>query len=517
MNTVSLARGQNALDTRVVQVPGTPASNEWPELRPLQSAAKSDPYPLQALPDQLRLAVVEVQLFTKAPVALVASSALASLSLVCQGLVDVRRAEGLSGPVGLFTLVIAESGERKSSSDGYFRKPIDQYERDQHEAGKPVLREYEKAQAAWDARVSGIKDRIRKLSREGKPTDAAERELSECYEQKPVRPRVPRLAYSDVTPEALGYCLSTEWPSGGILSAEAGSVLGGHAMNAESVMRNMSLLNTLWDGQRFPVDRRTSESFVIDHVRLTIGLQVQPQTLLTFFEKNGKLARGIGFMARFLIAWPESTQGKRFFSDAPLDWPALSVLAARMRQLLDVPVNIANGALAPHSLSFSDDAHDKWVAIHDAIESELAPAGELAEVRDVASKAADNVARLAALFHVLRVGPTGAIAAGDVVRAGKIVTWHLQEARRFFQVSEPDSDVSHVVVLDRFLTRRCAQLGVECLSTRVVQQQANKALRDRATLDEALAELVTYGRVRLRNVGRQQWIDVHPELLGRKQ
>ena len=50
-----------------------------------------------------------------------------------------------------------------------------------------------------------------------------------------------------------------------------------------------------------------------------------------------------------------------------------------------------------------------------------------------------------------------------------------------------------------------------------VQQKANKVLRDRATLDEALAELVTYGRVRLRNVGRQQWIDVHPELLGRKQ
>jgi len=429
----------------------------------------------------------------------------------------VRRAEGLIGPVGLFTLVIAESGERKSSSDSYFRRPIDQYERDQHEAGKPVLREYEKAHAAWEARATGIKDRIRKLSKEGKPTNAAERELSECYEQKPVRPRVPRLAYSDVTPEALAYGLATEWPSGGILSAEAGSVLGGHAMNAESIMRNMAQFNTLWDGNPLRVDRRTSESFVANGVRLTIGLQVQPQTLLAFFEKHGALARGIGFMARFLFSWPESTQGTRFFSHAPRSWPTLNRMAVRLRELLDTPVNIDNGALTPHVLSLSDAAQDKWIAIHDAIESELAPAGELTDVRDVASKAADNVARVAALFHVLRSGPSGLIQPEDVVRAGKIVTWHLQEAKRFFQMSEPESDESHAVVLDRFLARRCAQRGVGCLSTREVQQQANKVLRDRATLDEALAELVTYGRVRLRNVGRQHWIDVHPELLGRKQ
>jgi len=517
MNTVSLARGQNALDTRVVPVPGTPASNEWPELRPLQSIAKSDPYPHEALPDQLRLAVMEVQQFTKAPVALVASSALASLSLVCQGLVDVRRAEGLIGPVGLFTLVIAESGERKSSSDGYFRKPIDQYERDQHEAGKPVLREYEKAQAAWDARVTGIKDRIRKLSREGKPTDAAERELSECYEQKPVRPRVPRLAYSDVTPEALAYGLATEWPSGGILSAEAGSVLGGHAMNAESIMRNMAQFNTLWDGNPLRVDRRTSESFVANGVRLTIGLQVQPQTLLAFFEKHGALARGIGFLARFLFSWPESTQGTRFFSHAPHSWPALNRMAVRLRQLLDTPVNIDNGALTLHVLSFSDAAQDKWIAIHDAIESELAPAGELIDVRDVASKAADNVARLAALFHVLRSGPSGLIQPEDVVRAGKIVTWHLQEAKRFFRIAMPKPATRLAIELDEFLVRRCRESGKVSISGTHALQYGPGALRQRAALDEVLAQLSSHGRVRLRNVNKTLQIDVHPDLLGGNQ
>jgi len=513
MSSVSLARGQGALDSGAAPAFTTTALHAWPELHPLRRALLTQPYPLHALPNALRAAVLEVQQFTQAPVSLVACSALASLSLVGQALADVRRAEGLTGPVGLFTLVIAESGERKSSSDGYFRRPIDQYERDQLDACKPLVVEYDKQMAAWEARVAGIKDRIRKLSRTGEPTETAEDELACLYTRKPDRPRIPRIAYGDVTPEALAFGLATQWPSGGILSAEAGSVLGGHAMNSESVMRNMALLNTLWDGGRHHVDRRTSESFVVDAVRLTIGLQVQPQTLLSFFAKNGELARGIGFMARFLIAWPDSTQGTRFFSEPPRSWPALGQLNTRIRQLLDTPVNIEHGALFPPVLALSPPAQSAWIEIHDAIESELTRVGELATIRDVASKAADNVARLAGLFHLLRTGPTAAIMAEDVVNASKIVTWHLQEAKRFFALAEPDIELGRAEELDRFLIRWCRRTKESSVSVRDVQQRANAALRDRAVLDDALSELVALGRVRLRDVGRQCLIDLHPQLL----
>ncbi|NJD06940.1 MAG: DUF3987 domain-containing protein [Methylococcaceae bacterium] len=79
----------------------------------------------------------------------------------------------------------------------------------------------------------------------------------------------------------------------------------------------LALLNVLWDGGMHSVGRRTSESFTVRGVRLTIALQVQETTLRTFFEKSGGLARGTGFFARFLITWPESTQGFRPFSDPP--------------------------------------------------------------------------------------------------------------------------------------------------------------------------------------------------------
>ena len=51
--------------------------------------------------------------------------------------------------------------------------------------------------------------------------------------------------------------------------------------------------------------------------RLTVALQVQEPTLREFFTRSGALARGTGFLARFLVAWPESTQGQRADSPKP--------------------------------------------------------------------------------------------------------------------------------------------------------------------------------------------------------
>jgi hypothetical protein len=48
------------------------------------------------------------------------------------------------------------------------------------------------------------------------------------------------------------------------------------------------------------------------------GLQIQEPTLRSFFDKiSGALARGTGFLARFLVAWPESTQGTRQIHRSP--------------------------------------------------------------------------------------------------------------------------------------------------------------------------------------------------------
>lgn len=366
----------------------------WPEPQPLAAKMAPEPYPIDALPDTIRAAVIEVQGFTKAPIPMVAGAALAALSLSIQAHVDVKRTDKLTGPVGLFLLTIADSGERKSTCDQFFTTAIRDYQARQADTAKPEQAKQRAAIAAWEAKRAGIMDAIKQDAKGSKSTESRERELFEHEQDKPESLRVPKLLRGDDTPENLAFVLAREWPSAGAISAEAGIIFGAHGMGKDSVMRNLALLNILWDGGTLEVGRRSSESFTVKGARLTVALQIQEATLRAFFDRSGTLARGTGFLARFLVAWPESTQGFRPFTEAPANWPHLAAFNRRIAAILDQPVPIdETGALTPPTLPMTVEAKAAWVGFHDAIESELASGGELYDVRDVASKSADNAAR----------------------------------------------------------------------------------------------------------------------------
>jgi putative DNA primase/helicase len=91
------------------------------------------------------------------------------------------------------------------------------------------------------------------------------------------------------------------------------------------------------------------------------------------------------------------------------------------------------------------------VQAHDRIERALAAGGDFADIRDVAAKAAENVARLAALFHVLAQGPSGMIDAEAVHAAATVIGWHLYEARRLLSDLDTPTDLSAAIRLDAWL------------------------------------------------------------------
>ena len=89
------------------------ANIKWSAPEPLITPQEEAcPYPLDDLPAAIESAVEGYQQYGKQPMALVATSALAALSLCGQGLVDVARDSNLVGPTSLSALVIACSGER---------------------------------------------------------------------------------------------------------------------------------------------------------------------------------------------------------------------------------------------------------------------------------------------------------------------------------------------------------------------------------------------------------------------
>jgi putative DNA primase/helicase len=484
----------------------------WPKPEQIVPALAAAPYPIEALPDVVRDAVQEVRGFLQAPLSMVATSALMTMSLAAQGIADVERAEGLRGPSSLFAITVAESGERKSACDKFFAQPLRDFEQARIDEHTEQSKDFEAEMAAWSARMEALTAGLRKEKGKAPSADSVA-ELAEVQRAKPEAPRLPQMFYEDTTPEAIAWGLAKKWPSAAIMAAEGGMILGGHGMSKETLVRNLALLNVLWDGASVTIDRRTKESFRVAGARLTVGIQVQSGLLLDFVQGTRGLARSSGFLARFLIAWPESTQGYRDFCEPPPGFPALSAYHARLRALLERQGTLDEyGRLTPRVLPLDSAAKQSWVAWHDNVEHSMRPTREMADLKDVAAKAADNLARLAAVLAVFEDPTTSVVAERHVCAGAAILNWHLREARRFFGAVTPPEDVADALALDGWLIETARLQGgrVKKLDAR---QRGPHAVRERERFTLALAILEDAARLRLVREGRTWWIEIHPSLL----
>ena len=105
------------------------------------------------------------------------------------------------------------------------------------------------------------------------------------------------------------------------------------------------------------------------------------------------------------------------------------------------------------------------------------------------------------------------IAVEHVVSGCRIAAWHLNESRRFFGELALPSELSAAARLDAWLIERARQQGTNRFTTRHVQQHAPRDLRNRLTVDTALAELADHGRIRVTKEGNSQIVEVNLALV----
>ena len=398
---------------------------------------------------------------------------------------------------------------------GLREDPLNQrqeFEREAEKKAEPALKDYRARMAAWEAKREGLLKAIQKAGRDGIELGSSldEQALIKLQHQMPEEPPVPRLLYTDATTEALAYSLTHSWPSAGLVSSEAGAVFGGHAMSTDTVVRNLALLNQLWDGADFSVDRRTKESFHVRNVRLTIGLQVQPAVIHKFMDGHGAISRGQGFLARCLLSCPKSTQGTRIAKDPPSRTPGLDAFCQRLRDLLEMPLpRNKEKELEPPALYLAPKAHECWKDYANRTERRLL--GDLQGLRDVGSKAAENVARLAAAMHMFEQGDARDIGEEHIERAARIVDWYLLEARRFFEESTGAIDLSDAARLRRWLLAYCTDHKTDHVTCRTARNYG--PIREKERFFAAVNQLVDDGDAWVQKDGRRHLLRINPTLL----
>jgi hypothetical protein len=308
------------------------------------------------------------------------------------------------------------------------------------------------------------------------------------------------LLHADDTSEALAQSLAGGWPIAALAEAEGGLVFGGIAMQKERIMQTFASWNVLWDGGRITHKRTSVESRRVRDVRVTINLMIQPTILARILNDNAGLIRDIGLQSRILFCCPASTMGTRQYR-LPTQTPrAITDFNSRCNSLLvSVPLPhplTASGAIdttrvKPPVLRLSQAAHRQWVAYYNQIEKELV--GQFDDVKDVASKAAEQAARLAAIFWVFENnrGPVAGdeISEAIVLSAIAVAAWFLRETQRVLQAFSRSED-----------ERRAEELLAWLLARHQPQILANEILhlgplgtRKRGAREVALAVLRARG------------------------
>lgn len=158
---------------------------------------------------------------------------------------------------------------------------------------------------------------------------------------------------------------------------------------------------------------------------------------------------------------------------------------------------VKDAEFKPHVLDFCDDAKVLWVDFANYIENNLNPGGAYCQVRDAASKTAENVARMAALFHVYE-GRSGDIQRDSVDQACKVCEWYLREFVRIFcPPPPPPQEQIDAMTLDGWLRSHYAATGVYIVKRNILLQLGPGSVRSKARLDPAIGILNQFGKIRV--------------------
>lgn len=469
---------------------------------------------LSEFPRVAREAAFEIVADTQAPYNLVMNSVLAAMSLAVQGKYRVRRIEGLESPCSLAMVAICPSGERKTTIDRRVMRPFVEFEDEQRKEFEAKEMAYRVQRQLWDVKRRTLLKQLDEAVVKGILLEECSASLLKHEQDEPKRPRRFRLLYSDVTPSAFLVGLHEYTRSVALSEDEASRIFSG------PISTDLPLIAKGWDGSDLTVDRRNSPSFTIKAPRVTLNLMVQPKAFEQFMARKGEEARGIGLMARWLVCYPTSTQGHRTVSSVSRQRPDESEFFLRIKELLADQVK--TGAMeSPDSeavLTLSPEAERMWVEIANQIERAILPGGYFCQAGDYASKVAENVARIAGVFHVFSGDEGLQISVATLRAAAAVAGWYAGEFVRLFAPADPlHQTVRDAELLEGWLLRVFQTRGMILIDKSFALRYGPNSLRVKERLNWAIEHLQLLNRARLVMYGsRRQFIELNAGYFGNR-
>lgn len=447
---------------------------------------KQADYPIGALGPVLAGVVAACVDHAYVPVSIAAQSCLAATSLAAQGHFDVELPTGQVRPISLSLVTVAESGDRKSTSDDYMMAPVWAYQEKLEEDFQARKSNSLIEQSAWDEAKKEATNRHKKNGQAA---------LAQAYRDlgpRPAGPPDPTIVMRSGTTQALVKRYVSGRPSMGLMSDEGGSWLGGYGMTEDNRLLTISLLSDFWDGKAVQINTVGEGFTALKGRRLAFHLMIQP--ILAGRLLGNAEAQGQGFLSRLLVAAPDSIAGTRIVDPDKRQGAehreAVGDFRERLSAILAAPLPVVDDTpvLKPQVITFSSQAVAMWWAFANALETRLGPEGDLKDVKGFVGKLPEQAARLAANLAVFEQGyHIRELDAPTLARGIKLAEFYLSEAVRLFGKPSVDTVTADAQILSDWLRDKWPE---NLISARAITQHGPNRIRQGGDYIQSLIDIL---------------------------
>ena len=340
------------------------------------------PFPLDALPPNIRNYVAAISESVQTPIDMAGCAALSVIATSVQGKYAIMGKRDWTEPLNIYLTEIAPPSERKSAIQHAMVRPVSDYENQYNQVNAAAVETSRMHRRILERRQKSIEDQFAKGKVEQADVDEIARQLTEYEERKPLR-----LFADDITPEKLASVLSENNGRMALLSSEAGifDTLAG----AYSKSVNIDVMLKSYSGDQIRVDRIGRESENIMNPTLTVLLMAQPNVISRVL--SNETFRGRGLTARFLYCMPTSSVGGRKYRSEPV---SVEIYRAYERSVFNMLED--EYSAQPEMITLSPEADRLLEKFSLELEPKLVK--EYAEIADWCGKLAGNVLRIAGLL-----------------------------------------------------------------------------------------------------------------------
>ncbi len=341
-----------------------------------------EPFPIDALPEDIGLYVEAVAESTQTPVDMPGTAVLAILAMCCQGKYVIQGKADWIEPLNLYTNVIAQPSERKSAVEHHIVRPADNFEIQYNLRNAARVESSKMQKQILESRQKAIVGKASKGNAEPGEMEQIAQEIADFEEEKPLH-----LYVDDITTEKLVSVMASNHGRAALISSEGGifdTLAGIYSKNV-----NIDVMLKAYSGDTIRVDRIGRESESIMNPALTILLMTQPKVASDVLGNT--TFRGRGLTARFLYCLPGSSVGERRFRSEPIPDTAYQRYEQKIINMLEDEY-----PPRPEVITLSPEASELLAAFAEEIEPKLKT--DYAEIADWAGKLVGNTLRIAGLL-----------------------------------------------------------------------------------------------------------------------